>query len=116
MAIEDYDEAVALKPDYAEAYNNRGIAYGEKGEHAWAIQDYDEAIALKPDLAGTYYPRGVTWLFLREWEKARSDLVAARNRGVDIAKLFSSTFGSVSNFERALNVQLPDDIAEMLTP
>ena len=115
-AIQDYDKAIALKPDAAEAYQNRGLAYVRQDEFARGIQDFDKAIELKPDLAETYYLRGVTRLFLREWEKARSDLVAARNRGVDIAKLFSSTFGSVSNFERALNVQLPDDIAEMLTP
>ena len=115
-AIQDYDKAIARNPDLAEAYSNRGIAYGAKGDHGRAIQDYDKVIALKPDSVKAYYLRGVTWLFLREWEKARSDLVTARNRGVDIAKLFSSTFGSVSNFERALNVQLPDDIAEMLTP
>ncbi|MGV2433944.1 MAG UNVERIFIED_CONTAM: tetratricopeptide repeat protein [Anaerolineae bacterium] len=26
-AIEDYDRAIQLKPDYADAYNNRGNAY-----------------------------------------------------------------------------------------
>ena len=115
-AIQDYSKAIELKPDYAKAYNNRAIAYGEKGDYARAIQDFDKAIALKPDLANAYTNRSVTWLFLKEWDKARSDLTTARNRGVDIAKLFSSTFGSVSNFEQQYHVQLPDDIAEMLTP
>ena len=73
-------------------------------------------IALKPDGVKAYYMRGVTWLLLKEWGKARSDLTTVRNRGVDIAKFFSSTFGSVSNFEQTFNVQLPDDIKEMLTP
>ena len=27
MAIEDYNKAIRLKPDYADAYNNRGIVY-----------------------------------------------------------------------------------------
>ena len=114
-AIQEYDKAIALKPDADEAYCNRGVAYGRKGDYDHAIQDFDKAIALKPDLAETYYLRGVTWLFLKEWEKARSDLVAARNRGVDIAAFFSSMFGSVSNFERHYHVRLPDDIAEMVT-
>ena len=116
MAIEDYDEAVALNPDYAEAYNNRGVAYEKKGDLDLAIQDYDKAIALRPDLAETYCRRGVTWLVLKEWDKARSDLTTAKEMEVPIAEFFSSMFGSVSNFERTFNVQLPDDIAEMLTP
>ena len=115
-AIQDFDKAIALNPDFAGAYNNRGFAYMAKGDHHRAIQDFDKAIALKPDLANAYTNRSVTWLFLKEWDKARSDLTTARNRGVDIAKLFSSTFGSVSNFEQQYHVQLPDDIAEMLTP
>ena len=31
-AIEDYNRAIELKPDFADAYNNRGIAYSKKGE------------------------------------------------------------------------------------
>ena len=115
-AIQDFDKAIDLNPDDANAYNNRGIAYGAKGDHARAIRDYDKVIALKPDGVKAYYMRGVTWLLLKEWDKARSDLTTARNRGVDIAKSFSSTFGSVSNFEQQYHVQLLDDIAEMLTP
>ena len=114
-AIQDFDKAIDLNPDDANAYNNRGIAYGAKGDHARAIRDYDKVIALKPDGVKAYYMRGVTWLLLKEWDKARSDLTTAMNRGVDIAKSFSSTFGSVSNFEQQSHVQLPDDIAEMLT-
>ena len=115
-AIQDFDKAIGLNPDLAKAYNNRGFAYGAKGDHARAIQDYGKAIALNPDYAKAYNNRGEAWLVLKEWDKARSDLTTARNRGLDIAKLFSSAFGSVSNFEQKFHVQLPDDIAEMLTP
>ena len=31
-AIADYDEALRLRPDWAEAYNNRGYAYYWKGD------------------------------------------------------------------------------------
>ena len=116
LAIQDYDKAIALNPDDANAYTNRGKVYRAKGDYDRAIQDYDKVIALKPDGVKAYYMRGVTWLLLKEWDKARSDLTTAMNRGVDIAKSFSSTFGSVSNFEQQSHVQLPDDIKEMLTP
>ena len=114
-AIQDYGKAIALKPDDAEVYNNRAVAYGKKGDLDRAIQDYDKAIALRPDLAKIYYNRGVTWLILKEWEKARSDLTTAKEMGMPIAAFFSCMFGSVSNFEQKSHVRLPDDIAEMLT-
>jgi len=45
-----YAEAIRLKPDYADAYYNRGNARGDKGDHNGALKDYAEAIRLKPDL------------------------------------------------------------------
>ena len=115
-AMDDDIKAMILNPDLAKAYNNRGLAYGAKGDFDRATQDYTKAIRRNPNDAATYYNRGEACLLLKEWDKARSDLTAARNRGVDIAKFFSSTFGSVSNFEQQSHVQLPDDIKEMLTP
>ncbi len=56
--ISAYDEAIRLKPDYATAYYNRGIAKGNLGQYDDAIADYDEAIRLKPDYATAYYNRG----------------------------------------------------------
>jgi uncharacterized caspase-like protein len=57
-AIEDYDQAIKLKPDYADAYYNRGIARSDLGDNKGAIADYDQAIKLKPDFAEAYYGRG----------------------------------------------------------
>ena len=54
-----YDRAISLKPDYAEAYNNRGVAKAEQNRHVDAIADYDRAISLKPDYADAYNNRGV---------------------------------------------------------
>jgi tetratricopeptide (TPR) repeat protein len=44
-----YNEALRLKPDYAEAFNNRGIARVAKGDLERALQDFNEALRLKPD-------------------------------------------------------------------
>jgi tetratricopeptide (TPR) repeat protein len=53
-----YTEAIRLKPDYAEVYNNRGIARRAKGDVEGALHDYTEAIRLKPDYASAYDNRG----------------------------------------------------------
>jgi len=49
-ALEDYNKAIQLKPDFANAFNNRGAARRAKGDIESALEDYNEAIRLKPDL------------------------------------------------------------------
>ena len=115
-AIANYNRAIQLKPDYAEAYNDRGITYVNKGEVNRAIADYTEAIEIKPGLARTYYNRGVAGLRLKEWETAKADLMEARVMGVNIIAAFLNDYGSITGFEQLTGVQLPADIAEMLTP
>jgi TonB family protein len=61
QAIADDTQAIALKPDYAEAYDNRGFAYDDKGLYDQAIADYTQAIALKPDYADAYVNRA--WVY-----------------------------------------------------
>jgi tetratricopeptide (TPR) repeat protein len=48
LAVDGYSEAIRLKPDYPEAFYNRGIAYDDLQEYEKAIADYSEAIRLKP--------------------------------------------------------------------
>ena len=50
--------AIALKPDFAEAYNNRGNALWDLQRPVEALASYDKAIALKPDYAEAYDNRG----------------------------------------------------------
>ena len=114
-AIQDFDKAIAFNPNYAKAYNNRGFTYAKKGEIENAIQDYNKAIALNPDGAVAYYNRGGAWLHLTEWKKATSDLTTARNMGLDIINAFCNDYTSVEDFEQKTGIQLPEDIAEMLT-
>ncbi|NDA09119.1 MAG: tetratricopeptide repeat protein [Alphaproteobacteria bacterium] len=65
-AIADYDEAIRLNPELAEAFNNRGNAKSTLEDYQGAIADYDEAIRLKPDDAGALHNRGVAKLKLAE--------------------------------------------------
>jgi hypothetical protein len=56
--IADLDNAIKLKPDYANAYSNRGSAYGIQGYDDRAISDFDKAIQFNPNDGYAYYGRG----------------------------------------------------------
>jgi len=45
-ALQDFSEAIRLKPDDAEAFYNRGVGRRAKGDVEGALQDYNEAIRL----------------------------------------------------------------------
>ena len=59
-AIADYSKAIQLKPDYAEAYNNRGNARNELYDHQGAIEDYNQVIRYKPRYSIAYFNRANT--------------------------------------------------------
>lgn len=73
-AISAYDIALRLKPDYAEAYYNRGTAKTLIGEYETAITDFDEAIRLNPEFVEAHYNRGLTKFTLKQKEAAETDL------------------------------------------
>ena len=47
-AIADYTEAIRLKPDYAWAYHNRGMACRNKGDYARARADWEKVLRIGP--------------------------------------------------------------------
>ena len=60
-AIEAYNNALAIKFDYAEAYNNLGNALKDQGKLEEAIEAYNKAISFKTDYAEAYSNMGVTF-------------------------------------------------------
>ena len=68
-AVASYDKAIALKPDYAEAYSNRGLALQELKQFEAAVPSYDKAIALKPDFAEAYWNKSLLLLLIGEFRQ-----------------------------------------------
>ena len=73
-ALNAYDTAIRLQPDYAEVYNNRGNIKNELGSRNAALDDYNEAICLNPNFAETYSNRGATKFRLDKNAAALADL------------------------------------------
>ena len=76
-AEEAYNKALAIKPDYAEAYCNRAVALQRLGQFTEAKECCDKAIQLKPDYADAYYNRGVVFESLGQLAEALENYALA---------------------------------------
>ena len=56
-AIRFYSEAITKKPDFADAYNNRGLARFRDDDREGALADYTRAIQIDPDFGTAYFNR-----------------------------------------------------------
>ncbi|MGB2938541.1 MAG: tetratricopeptide repeat protein, partial [Phycisphaerae bacterium] len=64
LAVEAYQAAIRLKPDFAEAYGGLGAVYIPMCRPAEAVEAFKTAIRLKPDYAEAYYGLGAAYLGL----------------------------------------------------
>jgi tetratricopeptide (TPR) repeat protein len=72
-AIGDYDQAIALDPTFARAFNNRCWARAVVGRVQEAIADCDESLRLAPDVANTLENRGFAHLKMGQYDRAIAD-------------------------------------------
>jgi tetratricopeptide (TPR) repeat protein len=89
-SVKCFSKAIELRPNWAEAYYNRGVAYdrlaatpvrgvfdasSEHSRKCWqsAIRDLTKAISLKPDMAPAYEARGWVYKGIDETKKALKD-------------------------------------------
>ena len=76
-AIEAYTNAILLNPNYAEAYERRGIAYFNKGnleqdQHLFdqAVQDLKRVTLLKPNTHAAFWAQGIVDISSKRYDKA----------------------------------------------
>ncbi|HSH05034.1 MAG TPA: tetratricopeptide repeat protein [Anaerolineae bacterium] len=112
QALEDYDQAIVLNPEYAIAYANRGISKRILGDLDGEMADYDQAITINPKLATVYYNRGIAKSDLGDLEEAIADfdqaialnpedVAAYSNRGV--VKSYLGDFeGAIADYDQAI--------------
>jgi len=48
-AIESYNKAIALEPNYASTYNRKAVALSNLGRYEEAIQCYDKVLEINPN-------------------------------------------------------------------
>ena len=95
-AIEAYKQALAIKPDYAEAHYNMGIALEEHGKLEEAIQAYNKALSIKPDYAEAYNNMGIT---LKEQGKL-DEAIQAYNKALSIKPDYARVHRNLSSIKK----------------
>ena len=74
QALGDFNKAIALRPDNAEAYYNRGLLYQSQHQHAFAIDDFSTAIGLSKANAEPLCRARLSYLAVGDNKSAADDL------------------------------------------
>ena len=112
-AIASYDRALEIKPDYHQAWYNRGVALDNLGKYEKAIASWDRALEIKPDLHEAWNNRGNALLNLGRFEQA----IASYDRALEINSNDANTYYNkavcyglqnnvelaIENLQRAIN-------------
>ncbi len=114
-AIADFNKAIAINPQLAAAYNNRGVAKGGSGDYQGAIADYNKAIAINPQYADAYNNRGIAKSNLKDYQGAIADFNKAieinpqnansyYNRGTTKGKGLGDYYGAIDDLNKAIAI------------
>ena len=88
---EFYNKALAIKPDYADGFNNLGVTLREQGKLEEAIEAYKKALAIKPDFANAYNNMGNA---LQEQGKLE-EAIEAYNKALAIKPDYTEAYNNI---------------------
>ncbi|MGD0279508.1 MAG: tetratricopeptide repeat protein [Smithella sp.] len=105
-AIEHYNRAIFLMPDFIPPYINRGNAYAKLGRYQPAIEDYNEVIRIqKPAPALVYMNRGNAYADLGKYHQAIEDYDQAISLNPEDADAYNnrgSIYGELGRYREAV--------------
>jgi predicted O-linked N-acetylglucosamine transferase (SPINDLY family) len=119
-AIESYNKALLLDPDYPDLYNNRGSALHKLKRYREAMEDYSHAILLRPEYAEAHHNCISTLFALHQYQSALESCDKAILLSPDNAETHNSRgviLFSLQQYEAALKsydhaILLKPDYAE----
>ena len=93
LSIDAYNKALAIEPNYADAYYNMGMALQRQGKLEKAIKAYNKTLAIKPDYAEAYNNVGV---ILQDQGK-REEAIEAYIRALSINPDYAEAYNNIGN-------------------
>lgn len=92
-ALAQFDAAIAVDPDYVDAYSNRGVTLQELNRLEEAIASFDKSIELKPDYAEANSNRGLAMQELGRLD----DAIASHRRALAINPDYAAAHSNLGN-------------------
>lgn len=87
-AVRLYSEAIKLDDNYADAYNNRGLAQLKRGDAASALLDFNQALLIRKDDIAFKWNRAEAYAAVNRPEKALADIDDVRKAYPDSAAVY----------------------------
>ena len=76
-AVQYFQKAITLNPNFSGAYFSQGVSYGQLGEYSKAIAQINMALKMQPQNGMYYYGRGRVYLLWGDKAKAMDDFKKA---------------------------------------
>lgn len=86
-ALKNFQAAIDLKPDYAEAYFNAGTVHYKMGAQKKAEQSFQKAIELEPNYGRAHYSLGFLYFDMKRYDLAKQHAEKAAENGVPFKTL-----------------------------
>ena len=116
-ALESYQQALQLKPDYAEAHYNLGNVLQKQGNLEAAVKSYQQALKIKPEIAQAHNnlgnvleKQGFLEAALECYQKAltlKPDYAQAHNNLGNVFRQQGNLEAALTSYQQALNIK-PD--------
>jgi tetratricopeptide (TPR) repeat protein len=92
-AVQYFQKAIALDPNFSGAYFSQGVSYGQLGQYQKAIAQINTALKMKPQNGMYYYGRGRVYLLWGDKAKAMDDFKKAAELGDEDALNYLNYIG-----------------------
>jgi tetratricopeptide (TPR) repeat protein len=113
-AIEQYEQALRIRPDYAEAHNNLAVALANQGRVQGAIEHYEQALRIRPEyaaahnnLGGAFANQGKFREAIEQYEQAlriRPDYAEAHANLGNALQRVGRVQDAIGHYERAVQI------------
>ncbi|MCZ8224681.1 MAG: tetratricopeptide repeat protein [Microcystis sp. LE19-84.1B] len=107
LALDEYNQAIEINPNYAMAYYNRGVLYYDQKKYELALADWNKAIELNRNFTEAYNNRGVLYQNQKKYELALADY----DKAIELNRNFAMAYynrGSLYDDQKKYDLALSD--------
>jgi tetratricopeptide (TPR) repeat protein len=101
-AVNDFNRAIEISPNYAKAYHLRGLALEMTGTDDQALEDFNKAIDIDPEYGAAYYSRATLLTKMGREDSAVEDMKMV----TQLSNLNIESFANENNVWRSRQMQV----------